>query len=212
MTINNPSNAENSPALDALAWNSRYEEKNNPWDLTTPTPEFERLVKEKTYLTTGKEVLIPGSGLGNDALLLARNGMHVSCVEFAALPNIVLLAKAQEEKLLLKIFQRDFFSLQQEGFFQERFDVFLEYTFFCAISPELRKNYVKLAHYALKARGLLIGLFFPMDGRSGGPPFAVTKEEITELFQNQFEVSWETPKNSVKPREGKELLGIFRKK
>ncbi len=93
----------------------------------------------------------------------------------------------------------------------ERYDIFLEYTFFCAIDPALRAEYAKAAQRLLKRGGFLVGLFFPLDGRSGGPPFAVEQKEITSLFEEHFEVQWEKPKASVKPRAEKELLGIFRK-
>src|SRR4051812_41820614 len=53
----------NSPAiLTSNAWNERYQGCDTPWALQTSTPEFERLLEEKSYLLPKKEVVIPGSG------------------------------------------------------------------------------------------------------------------------------------------------------
>jgi hypothetical protein len=64
----------------------------------------------------------------------------------------------------------------------------------------------------LVAGGQFIALFFPLDDRRGGPPFAVSMDEVHRLFRKKLElVSVEAPLRSVTPRRGKELLTVWRK-
>ncbi len=65
----------------------------------------------------------------------------------------------------------------------------------------------------LKPGGTYIDLAFPLDGRPGGPPFAVTEKEILGLFKPRgFElVSQEVPKDSIPRRRQAERLLIFKK-
>jgi hypothetical protein len=93
------------------------------------------------------------------------------------------------------------------------FDYVLEYTCFCAIDPKRRAEYADLVTRLLKPNGLYIDLAFPLDGRRGGPPFAVTESEIMELFQKRgFKlIAREKPADSVRPRRHAEELFIFQK-
>jgi hypothetical protein len=54
---------------------------------------------------------------------------------------------------------------------------------------------------------------FPLDGRKGGPPFAVSVKEIIDLFQaRRFKlISREKPDESIPRRRGAEELLLFQK-
>ncbi|RYF89397.1 MAG: SAM-dependent methyltransferase, partial [Chitinophagaceae bacterium] len=100
----------------------------------------------------------------------------------------------------------DFFELH------EQFDLIIEQTFFCALSPALRVAYVSHMYKLLKEEGKLAGLLF---NRSfdGGPPFGGSKEEYVKLFSPLFEiVTMEACYNSIAPRAGSELFFILKKK
>ncbi len=115
--------------------------------------------------------------------------------------------------LLGNVFRQDFFALPTLPYHADSYDLILEYTFFCAISPSLRPAYVKAAGQLLKKGGVLAGLFFPLSIDKPGPPFVVSEKETRELFEAAgFDVTIEKPQSSVKPRAGREFLGIFRKK
>jgi len=76
-----------------------------------------------------------------------------------------------------------------------------------------RADYADVVTRLLKPGGLYIDLAFPLDGRPGGPPFAVSTAQILGLFQERgFKLnSRESPIDSVSPRRGKEELLIFQK-
>jgi SAM-dependent methyltransferase len=111
----------------------------------------------------------------------------------------------------LEILQHDIFTLPDT--LNHSFDYVLEYTCFCAIDPGRRAEYADLVARLLKPNGIYIDLAFPLDGRKGGPPFAVSASEILDLSQARgFKLlSREKPLDSVKPRRQAEELFIFQK-
>lgn len=201
---------KNSTDLSATAWDKRYLEGDTPWDLSGPTPEFMRLAEEKRLPLKGN-ALIPGGGRGHDAIFLAKSGLEVDLVDFSPLALQAALQKCSQEKAVVHAYCRDFFSLAQSGYHQERYDLILEYTFFCAIDPELRGQYAKTIKALLKPHGLFVGLFFPLHTDKTPPPFPVSKEEVKKVFSD-FAFTMEEPKVSVKPRAGNEFLGFAKRR
>ena len=90
----------------------------------------------------------------------------------------------------------------------------LEYTCMCAIDPARRAEYADLVRRLLKPEGMYVDLAFPLDGRKGGPPFAVSTAEILDLFQARgFRLLWrEKPVDSIPRRRNAEELLVFQKK
>ncbi len=197
--------------LSPQAWNSRYTDENTPWDLKGPTPEFQRLLKSKIF-KPGTNVLVPGGGRGYDAVELAKHYVVPYLVDFAAAPIEFALESAARERLTVYTYRKDFFRLLDDGFHRGFYDGILEYTFFCAIEPKQRKEYAKLAAELLRPNGTFVGLFFPTAMDREGPPFVVSEKEVREIFSPYFEVSFEKPEKSIGPRDGREFLGIFKKK
>ena len=90
----------------------------------------------------------------------------------------------------------------------------IEQTCFCAINPNMRKNYEQLASNLLVKGGKLIGLWFPLDKdiSEGGPAWATSIEEVKKIFSDGWVIEREEfSKLSIKPRKGREKLIIFRK-
>ena len=197
--------------LSPHAWNERYQLNETPWDLSGPTPEFLRLIDAGVLPAKGT-VLVPGGGRGHDAIFFALRGYNVDLVDFAPDAVQATLIEASRQKAVVYAYTRNFFDLPSVGFHQGRYDILLEYTFFCAINPELRTDYVKAAHALLAKGGILLGLFFPTEIDKPGPPFPVSQPEVEKLFSPYFELRFEKPQQSVKPRVGREFLGIFTKK
>lgn len=198
--------------LGAENWNQRYESGAAPWDLGSPTPEFERVLRENKLPFRAGRAIVPGGGRGHDALLLARHHFDVDLIDFAPTALLAAQEAASQEKLKINAFQRDFFDLPNTPYHCAAYDLFLEYTFFCAIDPSLRAKYVQVAAALLKPKGILLGLFFPLSTDKPGPPFLVSRKEVEDLFSPYFELNIEEPKLSVKPRQGREFLAMFQRK
>ncbi len=189
-------------------WEEDYQRKTDGWDLGGPTPALKNIASSDRF-KPGR-MIVPGAGRGHDAREFARHGYQVTAVDFS--PYAVQeMQRLAEPAAPLKILQHDLFSLPSE--LDSSFDYWLEYTCFCAIDPKRRKEYADLVERMLTHQGIYIDLAFPLDGRSGGPPFSVSESEIFELFSARgFKLlSREKPANSISPRRHAEELFIFQK-
>lgn len=189
-------------------WEADYQRGTDGWDLGGPTPVFKRLADSKRF-TPGRMIVL-GAGRGHDAREFSRHGFDVTAVDFS--PYVIeQMRKLTDSKAPIKILQHDIFKLPDE--LNNSFDYLLEYTCFCAIDPQRRAEYAEVVTRLLKANGIYIDLAFPLDGRKGGPPYAVTEAEIFNLLETRgFKLlSREKPADSVKPRRHAEELFIFQK-
>jgi SAM-dependent methyltransferase len=189
-------------------WDANYEQGTDGWDLGKPTPVFQRLLLSQDLLPG--RIIVLGAGRGYDAREFARHGFQVTAVDFSshAVQEMQRLASADAP---VEILQQDIFTLPEV--FNHSFDYVLEYTCFCAIDPTRRAEYADLVMRLLKPDGIYIDMAFPLDGRKGGPPFAVSVKEIIDLFQarNFKLISREKPDESIPRRRGAEELLLFRK-
>jgi methyl halide transferase len=192
----------------ARKWEADYARQTDGWDLGGPTPVFEHLLLTR-QLPPGR-IIVLGAGRGHDARLFARHGFHVTAVDFAS-QAVQEMHRLADPAAPVEILQQDIFTLPET--LEHSFDYVLEYTCFCAIDPARRAEYADLVTRLLKPNGLYIDLAFPLDGREGGPPFAVTDTEIFNLFENRgFQLlSREKLAESVSPRRHAEELFIFQK-
>ena len=201
-------------------WDANYEQKTDGWDLGGPTPVFKRILLSR-QLIPGRMIVL-GAGRGHDARGFARHGFQVTAVDFSsqAIQEMHRLATSEAH---VEILQHDIFTLPDR--LNNSFDYVLEYTCFprhlrpgqvCAIDPNRRADWrsrADLVTRLLKPNGIYIDLAFPLEGRKGGSPFAVTGSEIMELFQERgFKlIAREKPADSVSPRRHAEELFLFQK-
>jgi SAM-dependent methyltransferase len=189
-------------------WDNDYARHTDGWDLGGPAPVFKRLILSK-QLIPGRMIVL-GAGRGHDAREFARHGFQVTAVDFAS-EAIQAMEQLNDPQGPIEILQYDLFKLPHE--LDNSFDYTLEYTCFCAIDPTRRSEYADVVTRLLKLGGTYIDLAFPLDGRKGGPPFAVTISEVKILFQARgFKlISQEVPSDSIGRRRGAEELLIFQK-
>jgi|SRR5581483_836346 SAM-dependent methyltransferase len=189
-------------------WELDYQRGTAGWDMGTPTPVFQSLLREGG-LPPGK-MLVPGAGRGHDAREFARHGFEVVAVDFARDAADAMRA-LMDDASRHEILRQDFFQLPQA--FDAAFDYVLEYTCFCAIDPTRRAEYADVVTRVLKRGGTYIALAFPLSDHTGGPPFAVNADELMALFEARGFVlrRREIHPATIKPRKGREELIILRK-
>ena len=189
-------------------WTERYLHKNTGWDIGYPSTPLKKYIDQLN--NKDLKILIPGAGNAYEAEYLFVNGFkNVFVLDISPLPLGALKKRVPnfpEDQLL----QVDFF--QYEG----AFDLIIEQTFFCSFEPseENRKRYAQKMHELLKPLGKLVGLWFdhPLTA-AAKRPFGGTLQEYESYFKPYFETNvFERCKNSIKPRMGNELFGIFVKK
>ena len=189
-------------------WDADYARDTTGWDLGGPTPVFQQLLLRR-QLTPGRMIVL-GAGRGHDAREFARHGFEVTAVDFAS-HAVHEMERLNDPQAPIQILQQDLFQLPLA--LDNSFDYVLEYTCFCAIDPSRRSEYADVVTRLLKPGGLYIDLAFPLDGRPGGPPFAVSVPEVMNLFQARgFKLfSRQIPSDSIDQRRGAEELLIFQK-
>ena len=190
--------------LNKTYWETRYQNNETGWDtgtITTPLKEYIDQLANKDL-----KILIPGAGNGYEFDYLIQKGFtNVFVIDIA--PSPLESIKKRNPKYSNQIVLGDFFELD------ETFDLILEQTFFCALNPKLRPNYVSKMHQLLRSNGKLVGLLFDFPLTHEGPPFGGSLEAYLKLFSAQFHLKTiEKAYNSIKPRENKELFFIFEAK
>jgi methyl halide transferase len=191
--------------LDADFWNQRYADADTGWDLKSISPPIQKyfdLIENKTQL-----ILIPGAGNAWEAEYLFHHGFK----------NVHVLDYAP---LAIESFKKRFGDFPQkqvhcEDFFAHtgKYDCIVEQTFFCALNPVLRSDYVNKMHSLLKPGGILLGLLFNDVLNTDKPPFGGNEGEYRKLFETQFHLdTFQTAINSIAPRAGREFFIRFRAK
>lgn len=186
-------------------WEERYASNNLGWDIgsvSTPLKEYIDQLENKNL-----KILVPGAGNGYEVVYLYNSGFrNVHVIDLARQPLDKIKAEIPEIPDSQLIYG-DFFNLEIQDF-----DLILEQTFFCALNPELRKNYGQKIYQLLKPGGRLAGLLFDFPLTLNGPPFGGNLKEYQELFHTIFTIIvLERANSSIPPRKDKELFFIFEK-
>jgi SAM-dependent methyltransferase len=196
------------PESASTDWNQLYETGETPWDKGLPTPVLAEVQQRHPHLFQG-EVMVPGCGTGSDARWLAAQGCQVTGVDIA--PLAVDRARSVDETQTVRYVLASLFDLPAD--LRQKFDLVWEHTCLCALTPDLRRSYIQGVHSALKAGGIVSGVFFidpEMDPGETGPPFGITPEELTALWEEAgFTVreSW-IPSTGYPGRVGRERVLI----
>ncbi len=149
-------------------------------------------------------ILVPGAGNAYEVGYLHEQGFtNVTLVDFALAP-IKDFSERHPDFPAEHLICADFFELSKERY---QFDWVLEQTFFCAINPARRDEYVEQMARLLKPNGKLVGLLFNKDFGRNEPPFGGTKAEYQERFERHFDIEIIEPSyNSHPARQGSELF------
>lgn len=184
--------------LDKEFWQDRYETNETQWDIGYASPALMAYMEDKPL---DSKILIPGAGNAYEAEALWKMGFkNITVLDIAEQPLAQLKARVPDfpEK---KLVCADFFE------FEGQFDIILEQTFFCAIKPTSRLDYVKKMSELLNRHGELAGLLFNAPMNTDTPPYGGNKKIYLPLFSTHLElIAMDTCAVSIEPRAGKELF------
>lgn len=182
-------------------WDERYRQNETAWDMGEISPPlkayFEQLKNKRI------SILIPGCGNSYEAAWLLENGF--TSITLIDISEVLVTRLREKFPPPLHLITGDFFALTGQ------YDLIIEQTFFCALDPSRRKEYVEKMHSLLRPGGKLAGLLFDREF-TGGPPFGGHKEEYVLLLERRLEIRTLEPcYNSIRPRAGTELFFITEK-
>lgn len=191
--------------LNSEFWDNRYKTNETGWNIGEPSSPLKSYIDQ----LENKEVsiLIPGCGNAYEAEYLHNKGFkNVTVIDYAEtavkqFKNRVTTFPEQN------VICDNFFNLKGQ------FDLVLEQTFFCALNPELRDNYVKQMHALLKPNGKLVGVMFNELFQNEQPPFGGSVSEYIKRFSPFFDLAILEPcYNSIESRKDREVFIKFIKK
>lgn len=180
-------------------WEKRYESNETGWDLGQVSPPLKSYFDQ--LANKALNILIPGCGNAHEAAYLINRGFqNVYLVDIAKEP-LESFAKSHPNFPKQQLINDDFFKIDQ------KFDLIIEQTFFCALDPKLRAKYAKQMAELLHQGGKLVGVLFDDQLNDDKPPFGGNKTEYLTYFEPYFEVEIMEPcHNSINPRAGRELF------
>lgn len=194
----------NEKRLDQEYWDTQYKTNATGWDLGKISPAIESFTK--TLENKNTRILIPGCGNSYEAEHLLNEGFtNITVIDIA--PTLIEnLQKKFQNNPNIQIILGDFFEHQAD------YELIIEQTFFCALPPTMREQYVRKMHELLSDKGKLVGLLFNKTFESG-PPFGGSQSEYEQLFEPHFDfLQMDLCQNSIKPRANSELFIEFQKK
>lgn len=188
--------------LDKDYWTERYSKGKTGWDLGFASPPLVQYLDQ--IQNKNIEVIVPGAGSGFEAAYAWGAGFkNIHLLDFSSAP--LLRFKASNPSFPTT-------QVHQQNFFDHvgSYDLILEQTFFCALDPSLRTNYVSKMQSLLKPAGKLAGVWFDREFDFDGPPFGGKVVQYEELFEKYFEVKTIAPcYNSIPERLGSEAFMIL---
>lgn len=183
-------------------WSGKYQENPSPgWNLDRPHPELKSILQQLKLHKC--RILVPGCGYGHDAALLAEQGHVVTAIDLS--PEALKVAREKYGHLPnLNFIEADVLNLDEK--YNNCFDIVLEHTFFCAISPSSREDLIKIWRRVLTETGHLLGIFFVVPKRTG-PYFGGSEWELREKLKSRFNfLYWTRLKHSPDWRLGAEVM------
>lgn len=179
-----------------MTWEQSWREDRTPWDAGQSPPVLNKLVEAGDL--PGGRALVPGCGSGYDVLTLATDERSVLGIDVAPLAaerfeELRREADVSEERAT--VVADDFFDYE----FDEAFDLVWDYTFLCALSPDMRDQWADAMRDLVKPSGELITLIFPVwdadlapddpaaTDEEAGPPYAMSPGLVESIIGDRFE-------------------------
>ncbi|KAL4418915.1 hypothetical protein ABPG77_003705 [Micractinium sp. CCAP 211/92] len=182
--------------VDPQAYNSRWEDMwtadgglkpGQRFDATQSPPVLSRELANGGLSAAEARVLIPGCGRGYDVETFVRAGASsVAGLELAptaqqAAREYLEGALSAEEKAKAQVHAGDFFKWACPS--GQPFDLGFDYTFMCALHPDMRGDWAASWARLLRPGATLACLAFPIDPERGtGPPWPVTPQQYKDLL------------------------------
>lgn len=190
---------KNGRRLGRDFWDNNWLSGRTGWDIGHASPPITEYMHQ--YQNKDASILIPGCGNAYEVEFLADNGYtDITLLDIS--PVAVKIASSKFKHLTqIKIICENFFK------YQGKHDLIIEQTFFSAILPEQRTEYVKHAHSLLNDNGKIIGVLFDRTFPHQGPPFGGNSFEYKSLFEPLFDIRvMDTCYNSIPPRADSEVF------
>lgn len=193
-------------------WQERYDRKEDQWEKGAAVPGLVDFLAQLTPELKRGRVIQPGCGRGHDLAQFAQEGFQGVGIDIArtAVEDAQRIYHDDVREKKLAFYCQDYFQTAKDHW-HGQFDWYFEHTFFCAIEPQLRADYVRNLRAVLKPGGYFLAVFYHIQPEQG-PPFGCLESELEERFFPYFELLDSCVPRSYPHRTGLELLWWMRHK
>ena len=168
-------------------WESAYE-GSPPWDIGGPQPEIVKLVKNGE-IKEGSRVLDIGCGLGDNAIFLAENGNHVTCLDIAH--RVIEKGKAKADKRKVRVNFLVGNVLELDKYFPDcSFQAVVDSGLFHSLDDGEREHFAKQVFRILADGGTYFVLCFSDKEPGNWGPRRISKAEIRETFSGLSTINY----------------------
>ncbi len=185
-------------------WDAFYKKNKLGWDIgtiSTPLKAYFDQLKNREI-----KILIPGAGNGYEVEYLYKKGFSNTFLLDFSKKAIASFQKRYPDFPHEQMVCQDFF--KHKG----AYDLIVEQTFFSSLHKSQRKKYAEQVQRLLRPGGKLVGLLFNHEFPFDYPPFGGSPDEYRELFSSFSFKIFNTAYNSIKPRKGREIFILLKKK
>lgn len=186
-------------SLNEQYWSSRYNQNLIGWDVgkvTLPIKQFLDQVINKDL-----KILIPGAGNAHEAAYAFELGFkktHILDISNIPLDTFI---EMHPDFPIGQVHHINFFD------HNEKYDLIIEQTFFCALPVGSRQDYVNKMYELLQPGGKLVGVLFNKEFGKDSPPFGGSLGEYGSYFSELFDIKTLEPcYNSIPARRDSELF------
>ncbi|MEM7486737.1 MAG: methyltransferase domain-containing protein [Bacteroidota bacterium] len=190
-------------------WTQRYEKERTGWDIGYPSTPLKTYIDQLTDKHI--KILIPGAGNAYEAEYLWKKGFHNLYVMDISISPLKAFQKRNPKFPKAQLVHENFFEHQGQ------YDLIIEQTFFCSFVPTDKNRFAYAEHMSklLRDNGKLVGVWFdiPLTEDMEKRPFGGDRELYLNYLTSHLKTNtFERCYNSITPRQGNELFGIFTKK
>lgn len=205
--------------MEAAFWQNSWDTGKIGFHEAEPNPFLVKYMDRLRENGPALRALVPLCGKSEDLVVLANAGFEVVGVELvrqaatAFFEEHPALQPMRDEERFgaparvggkVTIVEKDVFAFDGDG----TFDVVFDRASLVALRPADRVRYVDVVTRALRPCGSMLLVTFDYDQtKSDGPPFAVSRSDVEQLFGERFDVAFlETQPAAASPRL--QALGI----
>jgi len=168
-------------------WEEKYRNRTIPWDRGAVSPALLGWLDDG--MVPDGRILIPGCGLGHEALELAQRGFRVTALDIAPTALEHLAGELRAAGVEAERVCADALTWQA----QQPFDAIYEQTCLCALDPGQWPAYEHQLYDWLRPGGKLLALFMQTE-RAGGPPYHCGLRDMQTLFPP---TRWQWPQEAA---------------
>jgi SAM-dependent methyltransferase len=184
-------------------WDTRFRGGVTPWDAGGIPPHLAAWSEGRP---PGR-VLIPGCGSGYEVRLFAERGWNVLAVDFS--DAAIEAAREKLGPLAKRVEKADFFRLRQAPF-----DLVYERAFLCALPRSRWPDWERRMAELVRPGGELAGFYY-LDDNQRGPPFGISRPQLSELLSKSFQIGEDQPvppDQSIPVFKGKEIWQVWKRR